>query len=147
MQAAIFQAAGAAAERQPALLSSLAEAAMEAAQALQQPAAAEAPHADSTAAHAGTLRADGGRGAVRATQAAAIYQRFLDKLQGRDGQRSQQHAHGRAKQPEVRPGEGVQEGHLEQPPLGVSEQVSVLVKDATSLDNLAQMYEGWSAWI
>ena len=31
--------------------------------------------------------------------------------------------------------------------LCVSEQVEVLMQEATSLDNLAQMYEGWSAWI
>ena len=31
--------------------------------------------------------------------------------------------------------------------LSVKEQVQVLVEEATSLDNLAQMYEGWSAWI
>ena len=31
--------------------------------------------------------------------------------------------------------------------LPVEEQVQVLVEEATSLDNLAQMYEGWSAWI
>ena len=31
--------------------------------------------------------------------------------------------------------------------LSVTEQVGVLINEATSLDNLAQMYEGWSAWI
>ena len=31
--------------------------------------------------------------------------------------------------------------------LSVEEQVAVLIQEATSLDNLAQMYEGWSAWI
>ena len=31
--------------------------------------------------------------------------------------------------------------------LSVKDQVEVLIQEATSLDNLAQMYEGWSAWI
>ena len=29
----------------------------------------------------------------------------------------------------------------------VEKQVDVLIREATSLDKLAQMYEGWSAWI
>jgi hypothetical protein len=29
----------------------------------------------------------------------------------------------------------------------VSKQVSLLVQEATSFDNLSRMYEGWSAWI
>lgn len=31
--------------------------------------------------------------------------------------------------------------------LSVKGQVKILIEEATSLDNLAQMYEGWSAWI
>ena len=31
--------------------------------------------------------------------------------------------------------------------LSVSEHVDRVIGEATSLDNLAQMYEGWSAWI
>ena len=31
--------------------------------------------------------------------------------------------------------------------LSVEGQVAALIREATSLDNLAQMYEGWSAWI
>ncbi|BDA50909.1 probable serine/threonine-protein kinase SMG1 at C-terminar half [Coccomyxa sp. Obi] len=146
-QVAVAEEAAAAAERLQAVLSSVAEMAMEAVHARQQPAATEASHADTTSAHAGTLRADGGRGAARVTQAAAIYQRFLEKLQGGSGRSSEQRAHGRGDKPDVRAGEGLQEGNIEQPLLGVSEQVSVLVKEATSLENLAQMYEGWSAWI
>lgn len=138
---AIAQEAAAATEHLQAMLSSVAQVAAEA---VHQPAA----HAVTTAAHAGTLRADGGRGAVRATQAAAIYHRFLEKLQGGSMRISEQRAHGRGHQPAVRTGDdGDQEGRIEQPLLGVSEQVSVLINEATSLDNLAQMYEGWSAWI
>ncbi|CAL8462813.1 g2346 [Coccomyxa elongata] len=143
-QVAVAQEAAAAAERLQVVLSSVAEVAAEA---VQQPAATEPAHAGTAAAHAGTLRADGGRGAVRATQAAAIYQCFLEKLQGGSTRSSEQRPHGRVDQPEVRTGDGDQEGRIEQPLLGVSEQVSVLIKEATSLDNLAQMYEGWSAWI
>lgn len=32
-------------------------------------------------------------------------------------------------------------------PLSVQEHVDHLIKQATSLDNLSQMYEGWTAWI
>ena len=41
--------------------------------------------------------------------------------------------------------EGPQDG--QQKALSVAEQVEVLIQEATCLDNLAQMYEGWSAWI
>ena len=141
-QVAVAQEAAAAAEHLQAVLSSVAKVAVHA---LRQPAATEAAHGGSTAAHAGTmtahagtLRADGGRGAARGMQAAAIYQRFLENLQGRSGQSSERRVQS-GNQPVV--------GAGEQPLLGVSDQVSLLIKEATSLDNLAQMYEGWSAWI
>ena len=31
--------------------------------------------------------------------------------------------------------------------LGVSEHVERIISEATSLDNLAMMYEGWTSWI
>ncbi|KRX75039.1 Serine/threonine-protein kinase smg-1 [Trichinella sp. T6] len=32
-------------------------------------------------------------------------------------------------------------------PLSIADQVDVLISDATNLDNLALMYEGWTAWV
>lgn len=29
----------------------------------------------------------------------------------------------------------------------VSSQVDFVIKEATNLDNLAQLYEGWTAWV
>ncbi|XP_056263705.1 serine/threonine-protein kinase SMG1 isoform X2 [Pseudoliparis swirei] len=31
--------------------------------------------------------------------------------------------------------------------MSVTEQVDVVIKEATSMDNLAQLYEGWTAWV
>ncbi|KAM8824507.1 serine/threonine-protein kinase SMG1 isoform 2-T2 [Synchiropus picturatus] len=31
--------------------------------------------------------------------------------------------------------------------MSVSEQVDVVIKEATNMDNLAQLYEGWTAWV
>jgi PI-3-kinase-related kinase SMG-1 len=53
-----------------------------------------------------------------------VLQRFTAKLEGRDGLQEQ-----------------------ERGPLSAAAQVTALLREATSLDNLAQMYEGWSAWI
>ncbi|EIE27166.1 hypothetical protein COCSUDRAFT_34708 [Coccomyxa subellipsoidea C-169] len=140
-QVAVALEAATAAERLQSVLPSVAEAATAAVQALQQPGAARV-------AHAGTQREHGGRGTARQAQAVAIYERFMDKLTGRGGQRSGQQGaaqghrlHGAAG------GDEGQGGDVSNRPLSVSEQVSVLIEEATSLDKLAQMYEGWSAWI
>ena len=79
--------------------------------------------------------------AAQHAYASAVFQRFTAKLHGTA------HAPGvssRARQhrPE-RQGSSL-EG---QEPLSPAAQVSLLLREATSLDNLSQMYEGWSAWI
>lgn len=31
--------------------------------------------------------------------------------------------------------------------MSITEQVDFVIKEATNLDNLAQLYEGWTAWV
>ncbi|XP_045076032.1 serine/threonine-protein kinase SMG1-like [Coregonus clupeaformis] len=31
--------------------------------------------------------------------------------------------------------------------MSVSEQVDCVIKEATNMDNLSQLYEGWTAWV
>lgn len=91
-------------------------------------ASAAAAHLAGGAGAASSSEADAQR---RQAYAEAVFQRFMAKLEGRE-----------AGQGKVGTG---QEGGPE--PLSVGAQVSALIRDATSLDNLSQMYEGWSAWI
>lgn len=126
--------AAAAAEGLRAALPSLAQATGEAVQQVQSA--------------AGTCRAANCRVGSRQVHAAAIYERFMGKLMGRTGQRSGQSlaAQDSRSKAEVARGEEAP-GNTNERLLSVPEQVCVLVREATSLDNLAQMYEGWSAWI
>jgi len=62
----------------------------------------------------------GNKGQERNTYAVNILKRVKSKLEGRDG------------------GDGKQ---------SVAEQVDWVIKQAISVDNLAVMYEGWTAWI
>ena len=71
----------------------------------------------------------------RRAQAAVISSRFMAKLRGCTDE--EEHASGKKSH----------DGDINGRQLSVSEQVSVLIQQAISLDNLARMYEGWSAWI
>lgn len=137
VQATAALEAATAAERLRTVLPAVAEAATEAAQALRQPAAA----------CAGTWQQHGGHADARPAQAAAVYERFVEKLMGKSGQSAGQQGPAQRQRPKFAAGQEEQEGGSGERQLTVSEQVSALIKEATSLDKLAQMYEGWSAWI
>ena len=111
------QAAAAAAQEQEAALPAVAAAA-----------SAAAAHLASGAGAASSSEADAQR---RQAYAQAVLQRFTAKLEGRDAGQGT--------------GEATQEGGSQ--PLSIGAQMSALIRDATSLDKLCQMYEGWSAWI
>ncbi|GIL51281.1 hypothetical protein Vafri_7317 [Volvox africanus] len=75
--------------------------------------------------------------ARRRAFAASALRRFIAKLEGREG-------------------EGAAAGVIigttaaasaQQQNLSVSDQVDLLVRQATSVDRLSQMYEGWTAWL
>ncbi|KAG2500586.1 hypothetical protein HYH03_001354 [Edaphochlamys debaryana] len=75
--------------------------------------------------------------ARRRAFAAGALRRFVAKLEGRDGASD---AGGGA-------ASGGQPAGAGSVPLSVADQVEVLVRQATSTERLAQMYEGWTAWI
>jgi hypothetical protein len=79
------------------------------------------------------------RGATRNRYALAALKRVRHKLDGRDSCRLLASVHGSAS--EV--------GHTldSASRLSVSEHVERVIAEATSLDNLALMYEGWAPWI
>lgn len=81
-----------------------------------------------------------------------VYTRFMHKLRG-----TRYAAKGEEETAQMDSVSAVAKGGIVDGPPGgedgvgkallVTEQVEVLIQEATSLDNLAQMYEGWSAWI
>ncbi|GFR47474.1 hypothetical protein Agub_g9203, partial [Astrephomene gubernaculifera] len=70
--------------------------------------------------------------ARRRAFAAGALRRFITKLEGREGEGA---------------GTGAQAAGAPAAPLSVTEQVDLLVRQATSVDRLSQMYEGWTAWL
>ncbi|KXZ49313.1 PI3kinase-like protein [Gonium pectorale] len=79
--------------------------------------------------------------ARRRAFASTALRRFIAKLEGREGEG--------AGRPEGPPSGGHAAAAVPQlsPQLSVSGQVDVLIRQATSVDRLAQMYEGWAAWL
>lgn len=132
-QVAVAQRGAAAADSLGTLLPELQLAATASAQAIR------AGQADAPAATPSSTAALGTHElARRQAQASVIHNRFVAKLRGcTKTVPSQQPVEGRT-------GSDT-DGSQRQ--LSVSQQVSALVQEATSLDNLSRMYEGWSAWI
>ena len=123
------------------------------------------PAADrSRAADSAGLRADAQAARVLARQQAHVHRRFMCKLLGSPDQsskaaagplRAPAHAAEAARAlagPAVQGEERNTQKHaapctVQEEALSVREQVQTLIEAATDAGNLAQMYEGWSAWI
>ena len=121
----------------------------------------------SRAADSAGLRADAQAARMRARQrahAAHVHRRFMCKLLGSPDQSSKgavgpsgaaTHSMDAARalaRPAVQGGEGDPQEHaapctMQDKAVSVREQVQTLIEAATDVGNLAQMYEGWSAWI
>lgn len=82
--------------------------------------------------------------ARRRAFAAGALRRFVAKLEGREGQLA---GGGAAAGGGGGAGAGASAGAMAPPALSVAEQVETLVRQATSVDRLAAMYEGWTAWL
>ena len=130
MQVGTAQKAAAAAEEQHRALPTLAVAAAEEATTQAGGGGNGDPSADDRAAHR--------------AYASAVFQRFTEKLHG---VAHAQHAAGGSSRARHQHPERQSSSLAGQEPLSPAAQVSVLLREATSLDNLSQMYEGWSAWI
>ena len=129
-QVGTAQGAAAAAEEQHSALPMLAAAAAEEATALAGGAAEGSACADDRAA--------------QGAYASAVFQRFTAKLHGVV---RAQHAPGGSSRARHQQPERQSSSLAGQTALTPAAQVSILLREATSLDNLSQMYEGWSAWI
>ena len=121
----------------------------------------------SRAADSAGLRADAQAARMRARQqahAAHVHRRFMCKLLGSPEQSIKAAAGPSRAAPDaveaarasagstVQGWEGDGQEHaapckVQEEPLSVREQVQTLIEAATDAGNLAQMYEGWSAWI
>ena len=86
--------------------------------------------------------------AVRNRAAAAVLERFAQKLEGRDPDLSE-----KGKKPSELSVEGVtvksegRRGESEKYALAVEQQVDLLMREARSEDNLSRMFEGWTPWL
>ena len=138
MQAANAQTTAAAAEKQLTALPAVAAAAAAAIAQLGTVVPGD-ELAAGTAQQQGSAGVDADRSAQQA-YAERAFHRFMAKLEG--GADGQEHGSGssRAKHRQSA-------GDTAAEPLTPAKQVSMLLREATSLDNLSQMYEGWSAWL
>ncbi len=75
-----------------------------------------------------------------------VHDKFMHKLIGACGNSNSKVASSSPPSVSAGAGCGLTSG-AEKEILPVKEQVEVLIEEATTPDNLAQMYEGWSAWI